>query len=111
MNATGARDPQMHQTKKGNQWFFEIKAHIGVDAGTGYVHLVTAAAANVHDLDEAANLVRAARWAPNGGRGGAGKGALRPIEARPAARRHPRAPTDPLISASLGFRPWNVRRR
>ena len=36
-----------------------MKAHIGVDAGTGYAHTVTATAANVHDLDEAANLVRA----------------------------------------------------
>ncbi len=36
-----------------------MKAHIGVDAGTGYVHAVTATAANVHDLDEAAHLVRA----------------------------------------------------
>jgi len=34
-NATGQRDPQMHQTKKGNQWYFGMKAHIGVDAGTG----------------------------------------------------------------------------
>jgi IS5 family transposase len=58
-NATGTRDPQMHQTKKGNQWYFGMKAHIGVDAGTGYVHSVTATAANVHDLDEAVNLVRA----------------------------------------------------
>ena len=58
-NATGERDPEMHQTKKGNQWYFGMKAHIGVDAGTGYVHSVTATAANVHDLDEAANLVRA----------------------------------------------------
>ncbi len=49
----------MHQTKKGNQWYFGMKAHIGVDAGTGYVHSVTATAANVHDLDETANLVRA----------------------------------------------------
>ena len=49
----------MHQTKKGNQWYFGMKAHIGVDAGTGYVHSVTATAANVHDLDEMANLVRA----------------------------------------------------
>ena len=57
-NATGTRDPEMHQTKKGNQWFFGMKAHTGVDAGTGYVHSVTATAANVHDLDEAANLVR-----------------------------------------------------
>ena len=58
-NATGGRDPEMHQTKKGNQWYFGMKAHIGVDAGTGYVHSVTATAANVHDLDEAVNLVRA----------------------------------------------------
>ncbi len=58
-NATGERDPEMHQTKKGNQWYFGMKAHIGVDAGTGYVHSVTCTAANVHDLDEAVNLVRA----------------------------------------------------
>jgi IS5 family transposase len=57
-NATGTRDPEMHQTKKGNQWYFGMKAHIGVDAGTGYVHSVTCTAANVHDLDEAVNLVR-----------------------------------------------------
>jgi IS5 family transposase len=58
-NATGERDPEMHQTKKGNQWYFGMKAHIGVDAGTGYVHSVTCTAANVHDLDETASLVRA----------------------------------------------------
>jgi transposase, IS5 family len=58
-NATGERDPEMHQTRKGNQWYFGMKAHIGADAGTGYVHTLTATAANVHDLDEAANLVRA----------------------------------------------------
>jgi IS5 family transposase len=57
-NASGERDPEMHQTKKGNQWFFGLKGHIGVDAGTGYVHSVTATGANVHDLDEAADLVR-----------------------------------------------------
>jgi transposase, IS5 family len=58
-NAAGERDPQMHQSKKGNQWYFGMKAHIGVDAGTGYVHSVTCTAANVHDLDQATNLVRA----------------------------------------------------
>lgn len=58
-NATGERDPQMRQARKGNQWYFGMKAHIGADAGTGYVHTVTATAANVHDLDEAVNLVRA----------------------------------------------------
>jgi IS5 family transposase len=59
-NAAGARDPEMHQTKKGNQWYFGMKAHIGVDAGTGYVHSVTVTAANVHDLDQIVALVRAA---------------------------------------------------
>lgn len=58
-NANGERDPEMRQTKKGNQWYFGMKAHLGVDAGTGYAHTVTATAANVHDLDEGANLVRA----------------------------------------------------
>ncbi len=58
-NAGGTRDPEMHQTKKGNQWYFGMKAHIGVNAVTGYVHSATCTAANVHDLDEAVNLVRA----------------------------------------------------
>ena len=57
-NASGTRDPEMHQTKKGNQWYFGMKGHIGVDAGTGYVHSVTATAANVHDLDQVTHLVR-----------------------------------------------------
>ena len=57
-NRDQARDPEMHQTRKGNQWYFGMKAHIGVDAGTGYVHTLTATAANVHDLDEVAHLVR-----------------------------------------------------
>ena len=35
-NADGERDPEMHQTKKGNQWYFGMKAHIGVDADSGW---------------------------------------------------------------------------
>ena len=57
-NATGTRDPDMHQTRKGNQWYFGMKAHLGVDAGTGYAHTVSATPANTHDLDEAPKLVR-----------------------------------------------------
>lgn len=57
-NASGTRDPQMRQTKKGNRWYFGMKAHIGADAGTGYVHSVTVTAASVHDLDEITDLVR-----------------------------------------------------
>lgn len=57
-NKDGERDPEMHQTKKGNQWYHGMKAHIGVDAGTGFVHTVTATAANVHDIEEASKLFR-----------------------------------------------------
>jgi IS5 family transposase len=48
-NKDKARDPDMHQTKKGNQWFFGMKAHIGVDSRTKLIHAVAATAANVHD--------------------------------------------------------------
>ena len=58
-NADGARDPEMRRALKGNQWYFGMKAHIGVDAGAGYVHSVTATAASVHDLDQITHLVRA----------------------------------------------------
>ncbi|MBQ9421451.1 MAG: IS5 family transposase [Lachnospiraceae bacterium] len=57
-NKDGERDPEMHQTKKGNQWYHGMKIHAGVDAGTGYTHTITATAANVHDIDEAAKLIR-----------------------------------------------------
>jgi IS5 family transposase len=49
-NREHARDPEMHQTKKGNAWHFGLKAHIGVDAESGLVHTVTATAANVADI-------------------------------------------------------------
>lgn len=48
-NRTKERDPEMHQTKKGNQWYFGMKAHIGVDSQTKVIHSVAATAANVHD--------------------------------------------------------------
>jgi len=57
-NKDKARDPEMHQTKKGGQWHFGMKTHVGVDAGTGYIHTVTATAANVHDVTEAHKLIR-----------------------------------------------------
>ena len=57
-NAERIRDREMHQTRKGQQWYFGMKAHIGVDAGTGYVHTVTGTAANTADVDETTKLVR-----------------------------------------------------
>jgi len=56
-NKTGERDPEMHQTKKGNQWHFGMKAHIGVDAKTGLTHSFTTTAANEHDLNQAEYLL------------------------------------------------------
>jgi transposase, IS5 family len=50
-NAKKERDPEMHQTKKGNEWYFGMKAHIGVDAASGLVHTVIGTAANVSDLE------------------------------------------------------------
>ena len=48
-NADKARDPEMHQTKKGNQWYFGMKAHFGVDSRTKLIHAVVATPANVAD--------------------------------------------------------------
>jgi IS5 family transposase len=48
-NAKGERDPEMHQTRKGNQWYFGLKAHIGVDSKSGIVHSVCTTAASVAD--------------------------------------------------------------
>ncbi len=48
-NASGERDPEMHQVKKGNQWYFGMKAHVGVDKKTKLIHSVAATPANVHD--------------------------------------------------------------
>jgi len=56
-NRDNARDPQMHQAKKGNEWFFGMKMHIGVDEALGIVHSVSTTAANVHDITETAHLL------------------------------------------------------
>ena len=57
-NAKKERDLEMHQTKKGNQWYFGMKCHTGVDTGSGFVHTVEVTAANVHDIAVAAKLLR-----------------------------------------------------
>lgn len=56
-NRDGERDPEMHQTKKGNQWHFGMKAHIGVDADSGLVHTVVGTSASVNDVTQASALV------------------------------------------------------
>ena len=56
-NKSHARDPEMHQTKKGNQWYFGMKAHIGVDKDSGLVHTLTTTPANASDISQTAALL------------------------------------------------------
>lgn len=56
-NKEKKRDPEAHSVKKGNQWYFGYKAHIGVDSKTGLAHHVKATAANVHDVNEVNDLI------------------------------------------------------
>jgi IS5 family transposase len=57
-NQDKARDPEMHSSKKGNQWFFGSKFHIGVDSETGLVHTLKVTSGNVSDIAEAASLLQ-----------------------------------------------------
>src|ERR1700736_3733387 len=68
-NADGERDPEMHQTKKGNQWHFGMKAHIAVDAESGLVHTVVGTAANVNDVTQAGALLHGEETAAFGDAG------------------------------------------
>ncbi len=56
-NKSRSRDPEMHQTKKGNQWYFGMKAHIGVDVASGVVHTVVGTAANEADINQTGALL------------------------------------------------------
>ena len=56
-NKDGKRDPEMHQSKKGNDWHFGMKAHVGVDAASGLVHTVIGTAGNVSDVTQAGSLL------------------------------------------------------
>ena len=68
-NKAHARDPEMHQTKKGNQWHFGMKAHIGVDKDSGLVHTLRTTAANVSDISQTPALLHGQQcdvWADAG---------------------------------------------
>jgi len=56
-NKDGKRDPEMHQTAKGQQWYFGMKAHVGVDSKTKLIHTILASAANVHDREALPHLL------------------------------------------------------
>lgn len=83
-NKAGERDPEMHQTKKGNQWHFGMKAHIGVDARTGLTHSFTTTAANEHDLNQAEHLLHGKEefiFADSGYRGAENRKELEDVKA------------------------------
>lgn len=56
-NQAAARDPEMHQTRKGQQWYFGMKLHIGTDSRTKLIHAMTTTAANVHDANVLGQLL------------------------------------------------------
>jgi IS5 family transposase len=88
-NSTGKRDPEMHQTQKGNQWHFGMKAHIAVDAESGLVHTVTTTAANESDVGQIADLLHGKEeqvWADSGYRGAAKRVARDDLQWHIAAR-------------------------
>lgn len=97
-NREGARDPEAHQGKKGNNWHFGYKAHMGVDADTGLVHTVDVTAANASDVARAFALVRP-------GDGGPG-----PTPATPAWPGGPRWPPTPRSPGWCGAWPRRGRR-
>ena len=75
-NASGKRDPDMHQTRKGRQWYFGMKAHIGVDSKTKVIHAVVATAANVHDATILPDLLHGEETRVWGDQAYKGKGAV-----------------------------------
>ena len=79
-NKDKARDPEMHSSKKGNQWYFGMKAHIGVDADSGLVHSVRGTSGHVSDIAEANSLLHGQE------RFGFGDAGYQGIEKRPDAK-------------------------
>jgi len=75
-NKTGTRDPEMHQAKKGKQWHFGMKAHIGVDTKNKLIHSVVATAANVHDKHALPSLLHGGETRVYGDAQYAGQGEL-----------------------------------
>jgi len=94
-NASGERDPEMKQSKKGNQWYFGMKAHIGVDAASGLVHTVAGTAGSINDVVMANSLLHgdeAEAWGDAGYQGAAKRPDAKPnvrwnIAMRPGKRK------------------------
>jgi len=94
-NASGERDPEMKQSQKGNQWFFGMKGHIGVDAQSGLVHTVRGTAGSVNDVVEANALLHGEETEAFGDAGYQGA--------------HKRADAKPGVRWSIAMRPGKRR--
>ena len=94
-NREGKRDPEMHQTKKGNEWHFGMKMHIGVDGSFGLIHSIKTTPANVHDVVVSAELLHGEEEWVSGDAGYAGINKREP---------HKQRPVDWLISQRPGKR-------
>jgi IS5 family transposase len=94
-NASGERDPEMKQSKKGQQWYFGMKAHIGVDADSGLVHTVRGTTGSVHDVIEANALLHGAETNAFGDAG------YRGVDKRPDAK--------PTVAWHVAMRPGQRR--
>ena len=81
-NREGKRDPEMKQTKKGNQWYFGMKAHVGTDTGKGLVHSIVVTSAAVHDSKVMDELLQGAEQAVYGDKAYAGEGRKKAYESR-----------------------------
>ena len=113
-NADKARDPEMHQTKKGNQWYFGMKAHLGVDSRTKLIHAAVATPANVADgavLPELLHGRETRVWGDQAYRGpargdppnrAAGAGLRQPPLSLPRHRRRGRTRQEPYQVESTG---------
>jgi IS5 family transposase len=80
-NEAGKRDPQVHSSKKGNQWYFGMNAHVGVDASSGLVHTAGVTSGNVRDAKVMDRLVRDDDTAVYGDKGYASDAKKRAAEA------------------------------
>lgn len=85
-NASGERDPEMKQSKKGNQWYFGMKCHIGADAESGLVHTVRGTTGSVNDVVEANSLLHGEEAEAFGDAGY--QGAHKRADARPGVTWH-----------------------
>ena len=114
-NADKARDPEMHQTRKGQQWYFGMKAHIGVDMHSGLVHTVTTTAANAADVTQVEHLLHGEEKTVHGDAGytGAQHRVARQVDWHIAEKRGrvKAMPEGPLKEATQALETLKARRK